>query len=503
VTDSNTQPWRGLLFALAMLFIAGTLAPLADADLPMHLAVGEWIVRHGAVPHSEPFAWTRMGAPYFAYSWLSDVMFYELLEHGGPLALRLLNGVIFSGAFLAMFATARAMRVSREACWLAGSLNIIVLLAISAFLRPQAFLFILLPLAWTAVVRAIELPHARGPLVALLVVTALTANTHILFPLVAVPLVLCGLLDVSRARALALVSAVIVGMLLSPYGLKWGSVFFLNFSPNALFGSRTLIAEYRPGFSGALFPGVILASLPLVVAPTLSINERKIYGALWLIGLIAFALHAKALVVWWFVAVPMMVTGCMLTLAGASRAFQKFPMLLTVALAFASSYRFIVGGTADVPSLQDAWRAEHREPKRSLSGAAAITTEPLLAQLARLQVPVRLLTVFDLGSYVPWRAPLVSESIDGRTIFPDSAALPDAVLLPLDRTRALGPWQSANAAIVPLAYPVAAVLDSASGWLRLATTSTRAPMGAIGLWVRRDWYTGACKSSCSAPEAAR
>jgi hypothetical protein len=503
VINNNARPWRALLFVLALLFITGTLAPLADIDLPMHLAVGEWIVRHGAVPHTEPFAWTRMGAPYFAYSWLAEVTFYELLEKGGPVALRLLNGVVFSGAFLAMFVAARAMRVSREACWLAGAFNIIMLLAISAFLRPQAFLFILLPLAWRAVVRAIERPHARGPLVALLLVSTIAANTHILFPLVAVPLVLCGLRDVSRARAAALMSVVIIGMLLSPYGLKWGSVFLLNFTPNALFGPRSLIAEYQPGFTGALFTGIILASLPLIVAPTLSINERKVYGALWLVGLTAFALRVKALVVWWFVSLPMVVTGAALALAGASRTFQKFPMLLTMALAFSSSYRFVVGGAAGSPALRDAWRAEHREPRRSLSTPGAMATEPLLAQLAGLHTPVRLLTVFDLGSYVPWRAPLVSESIDGRTIFPDSAALPDAALMPLDRARALGPWQSANAAMVPLTFPVAAVLDSASGWQRLATTSVDAPMGAIGLWVRRDWYAAVCRSSCSAQETSR
>jgi hypothetical protein len=486
-----------------MLFIAGTLAPLADADLPMHLAIGEWIVRHGAVPHAEPFAWTRIGAPYFAYSWLAEVTFYELLEHGGPLALRALNGLIFSGAFLAMFVAARAMRVSRRACWLAGALNIIVLLAISAFLRPQAFLFILLPVAWTAVVRAIELPHAKGPLIALLVLATLAANTHILFPLVTVPLVLCTLRDVRRGRAVALVCAVIVGMLLSPYGLEWVSVFRLNFSPNALFGPRTLIAEYQPGFSGAMFAGVILASLPLIVAPALPTSERKVYGVLWLVGLVAFALRTKGIVVWWFLALPLVMVACELTLARASGPFRKFPILLTLALAFSTGYRLIVGGAADTPSLGAAWRAEHTAPRRSLSSPVAIATEPLLAQLARLEAPVRLLTVFDLGSYVPWRAPLVSESIDGRTIFPDSAALPDAVLMPVARVRALGPWESANAAMVPLAYPVAAALDSASGWMRLTTTSTRAPLGAIGLWVRRDWYAGICKPSCSAPEAAR
>ncbi|MEO6526824.1 MAG: hypothetical protein ABIP93_09390, partial [Gemmatimonadaceae bacterium] len=53
-----------------VVFCFGAVRPLADPDLPMHLAIGEWIVQHRAVPFVEPFAWTREGAAYFAYSWL-------------------------------------------------------------------------------------------------------------------------------------------------------------------------------------------------------------------------------------------------------------------------------------------------------------------------------------------------------------------------------------------------------------------------------------------------
>jgi len=70
-----------VVLALATLLIAGTTAPLADADLPMHLAVGRWILSHGTFPHIEPFAWTRPGAAYFAYSWLPSIAFYALISH--------------------------------------------------------------------------------------------------------------------------------------------------------------------------------------------------------------------------------------------------------------------------------------------------------------------------------------------------------------------------------------------------------------------------------------
>jgi hypothetical protein len=62
-------PW---LLALVAGVIAA-LPPLHEMDLAQHLATGEWIVRHGALPFTEPFAWTRAGQPYFAYSWLAEV----------------------------------------------------------------------------------------------------------------------------------------------------------------------------------------------------------------------------------------------------------------------------------------------------------------------------------------------------------------------------------------------------------------------------------------------
>ncbi|HEY9516264.1 MAG TPA: hypothetical protein VIQ74_11345, partial [Gemmatimonadaceae bacterium] len=83
-----------LALYLAIVFVLAALMPLADPDLPMHLAVGEWIAQHHAFPFVEPFAWTRVGAPYFAYSWLVEVSAYELLAALGPAGLHLLYGFI-------------------------------------------------------------------------------------------------------------------------------------------------------------------------------------------------------------------------------------------------------------------------------------------------------------------------------------------------------------------------------------------------------------------------
>jgi len=61
----------------------GAVRPLGDPDLPMHLAVGEWIVRHRAVPFVEPFAWTAAGQPYFAYSWLPQATYFVVFSEFG------------------------------------------------------------------------------------------------------------------------------------------------------------------------------------------------------------------------------------------------------------------------------------------------------------------------------------------------------------------------------------------------------------------------------------
>jgi hypothetical protein len=495
------MPPASILLALVALAIAGTAAPLADADLPMHLAVGRWILSHGAFPHIEPFAWTRPGAPYFAYSWLPSIVFYGLISHGGSLALRAFTGVVFAGAFAAMFARARALGASRATCWLAGILNFVMMLSVTSFLRPQELLFALVPLAWAVTALALDAPRSRWPILALALLTALAANSHILFPLMAAPLSLCLVRAASIGRTATLALAIVVGVALSPYALDWPSVFRLNFAPNALFSAR--VAEYRSGFVAALPIGLLLCALPLAAWRALAWRERVVFGALWIVGFVAFTLHVKGLVVWWLVIVPMMVTAIERVFGSLPAAYRRFPAMLTFALAAVVTARFLIGGAAMTLPLAASWRAEQVTPGRTLSEPGGMAADSLIVRLNALGVPARVLTVFDLGSYVAWRGTLLSESIDGRTIFPDSASLPDAMFAAGSRSGALGPWQSADAAVVPTAFPVAAVLDTATNWMRLATSDRPSPVGPIGLWVRRPWYAHACADRCATGASSR
>lgn len=497
--DSVSAVWsfpRWLSAGLLVILVAGALAPLADPDLPMHLAVGRWIVEHHAVPTVEPFAWTRPGAPYFAYSWLPQVAMYLLMHHAGPVGLRLLHGTLLAAAFLSVLVAGRALGWTRDTSCTVAAAHLVVLTSLSPLLRPQECLFVLVPLSWALVARAIDTGRFgyRAALVGLAVIMAIAANTHILFPLLAASLSLAITRQrdidddsvVHRLRsAIPPAAAMMLGTMCSPYVLDWTRVFELNFRANALFATSSMIAEHQPGFSSRMGLGIALSVLPLIASETWTKRERVVWGPLWVLGLIAFALKAKGLVAWWFLSFPLAGL-CAAKVLSSSAAYRVIPTLLAFVIPTAAAFGFVFGVPPTIVPIHRAWRAETAFPGHGLSSPAALATDTLLRQLARRAHGTRVLTVFDLGSYLTWRAPGISASIDGRTIFPDSAALPDAPLAPTAGERPFGPWRSADVAVVPMSYPVAAVLDTAFDWERIGTSAAPAsPFGPIGLWLRR------------------
>ncbi len=112
-TGFTARAWtltpRGLL--VAVLFIAlFTIAaqPSLDADLWWHLRTGEWIIEHGAVPHSDPFSFTMNGAHWVAHEWLADIALYILSRVGGIAALTLASAVIITLTFVVVYCLSEA-----------------------------------------------------------------------------------------------------------------------------------------------------------------------------------------------------------------------------------------------------------------------------------------------------------------------------------------------------------------------------------------------------------
>ncbi|HEX6991076.1 MAG TPA: hypothetical protein VF151_04290, partial [Gemmatimonadales bacterium] len=96
------------------------------------------------------------------------------------------------------------------------------------------------------------------------------------------------------------------------------------------------------------------------------------------------------------------------------------------------------------------------------------------------------------GSYLVWRLPAYSSSIDGRGIFPDSVAQVEALRSGWIAPRRFTTWSSADVAIIPRRFTVATVIDSSAAWGLVAWDRVEQEgAGQVGLWVRRDWWANA------------
>jgi len=508
--------WIVLLIALALL-IAGTTIQLSDPDLPEHLAMGEWIVRHRAVPFTEPFAWTRWGAPYYAYSWLAEALYYVLFRAGGQFALRLLHGIALAASLLSVWFLGRSARWTDWARLAVASGTIWVYLIVAGSLRPQEFLFTLVPLAWALGYRVLDPAYDwRINVAALVVVNAIAANVHLFFVLCALPLWLILVLPVPRPRtwrAGAFVAAPIVGWLLTPYALVWPDVFRLYFGPNPLMRWPSVITELRPGAqamftSPAVIPAiVILAALPWALNGRrcrLSRRETWVFGALWTAGAFTFAWAVRLVMVWWFAALPL--TGVVLAAIPPARTRGlKIGRIIT-------SCFIVLAPTIRSGILRPPEQSLSSIAMKSANSAGSVRTDranlldPLVARLQGEPASCgnRIMTAFDLGSYLTWQLPGYSVSEDSRGIFPDSVLLPEAFHTTDDGPEQYGAWRTADLAIIPLRYRLAPVLDTATGWRHVTnaidvheptSSDTTHPRG-VGLWVRqsRDSCVGATHS---------
>src|SRR5215468_6029452 len=78
-----------ILMPMAFLFgrMNGVKTLLGDCDTGWHIRTGEWILANGWVPMRDIFSFSKAGAPWYAWEWLSDVLFAKITQFGGLQAL--------------------------------------------------------------------------------------------------------------------------------------------------------------------------------------------------------------------------------------------------------------------------------------------------------------------------------------------------------------------------------------------------------------------------------
>ena len=143
-----------------------------DGDVSWHIATGQWIIDHRALPHTDPFSFTWAGKPWVPIEWLSEVLYasaYRLAGYGGVAAL-------VTAVLIALHAVVylNASRWVRMALLPIVAMDFVVIPMLLA--RPHVLTWPLLAFWTWLMMRARE--HNRAPPLAAALLMTLWANLH-------------------------------------------------------------------------------------------------------------------------------------------------------------------------------------------------------------------------------------------------------------------------------------------------------------------------------------
>ena len=142
-----------IVFLFAKLEGAKTL--LGDGDTGWHIRTGEWILAHRAVPQADMFSFTRPGAPWYAWEWLSEVILAVIHRYAG------LAGIVLAGALLISLTFALLFRLVARKSGNVIVAIIVTLVAVAGssihwLARPHLFTLLFAAVFLTVIERARE-----------------------------------------------------------------------------------------------------------------------------------------------------------------------------------------------------------------------------------------------------------------------------------------------------------------------------------------------------------
>ncbi len=175
--SDRTRDWLApLLVGLGVYCVAliGARALLNDGDTLSHIAIGQWMLEHRAMPYSDAFTHTFRGGRWTPHEWLAEILFaavYDRLGWGGVVAAA---GLAVATAFAVLtWALARSLGPRRAVI---GSVLAFLLTEGHFLARPHA-LALPLMVVWMAGVIAAR-DRNRVPSLLLLPVMTLWCNLH-------------------------------------------------------------------------------------------------------------------------------------------------------------------------------------------------------------------------------------------------------------------------------------------------------------------------------------
>jgi len=380
---------------LMLLALGGRL--LADPDSFWQIAVGNWIMTQGHVPHVDVYSFTMAGRPWISSQWLAQVAFAEVYALAGWSGVVLASAAAIATAFglLTRFLTEK-LAPAPALVMVAGGF---VLASPHMLARPHV-LALPVMVAWVAgLVRALD--ARRAPSFTLLPLMTLWANLHggFTFGLVFVtPLAFEAVwaAPVAERRRVALRwslfgLAAIAAACLTPYGPQSILVTerILGLGP-----ALALIGEWQPQDFGKLagFELVLLAGFGFALYRGLRLPPIRL---LLLLGLVHMALaHSRNGDMLGLLA-PLLVAAPLAPQLGQAEPIERGQALPMLALAVA-----LIAVSVALP------RALHYAPRASIAPIAAVAA-------VKASGKTHILNSYDFGGYLIFEH--MAPFIDGRT----------------------------------------------------------------------------------------
>jgi hypothetical protein len=170
-------------FIMPILFLFGRMdgvkTLLSDCDTGWHIRTGEWILAHHQVPLHDIFSFSKPQGVWYAWEWLTDILFATLNSHGGLRTVVLFAMMMISVTFVLLFRLVR--RKSNAITAVVVTMIAAAASSIHWLARPHLFTLLFLVLFYWALENVRAGKTRLGPvpyLVILPFVSILWTNLH-------------------------------------------------------------------------------------------------------------------------------------------------------------------------------------------------------------------------------------------------------------------------------------------------------------------------------------
>jgi hypothetical protein len=401
---------RIALYALPAVFFIRKFG-IRDLDIWWHLATGRWILQHHAIPYTDPFSVYGMGRPWYAYSWVFDLVMQGLYLRFGLAGVILFEIVARVAIMVALFHLIYSLL---PRFWFAAGLSGLSFYVMSLVVAPRpGMLTILFGILELNILLSVRRTGKTQGLWLIPPMLALWANWHIQF---AYGLLILGVfaadallesilrtdLDAPEPRlremsATLLLSA--LATLLNPYGVNvYKTVFQYMHQPKVF----SLVVELRA--MDFRKPQHFLA-LILALAAAMAIGWRRDTRLLWpALLVIASVLAFRSVKEIWFISVA--------SAAALADGWRSARVSVRHSLALRERFLVAVGVLA---ALSVAYRHYDVSNDWLDMQVAGNFPESAVRYIEKNHLPGPLYNDFNDGGYLIWRLPRLPVAIDGRT----------------------------------------------------------------------------------------